>query len=112
MPVKVREILLVASPYDAYILEEDRSLASRIINEYSGLNLSHPPRVTRTSSAYEALSLIGKKKVDMVITMPHLDEMDAYSLGSEIKKIQPNLPVFLLTHSLRDVYQRYLHRWL
>jgi CheY-like chemotaxis protein len=104
MPVKIREILLVASPYDAYIIEEDKSLASRIINEYSGLNLSHPPRVTRISSAYEALSLIGKKKVDMVITMPHIDEMDAFSLGSEIKKIKPDLPVFLLTHTIREVY--------
>ena len=54
MSVKVKEILLVSSPYDAYILEEDGSLASRIINEYRGLNLSQPPRVTRTSSAHEA----------------------------------------------------------
>lgn len=110
MPVKVKEILLVASPYDAYIIEEDRSLASRIINEYSGLNLSHPPKVTRTSSAHEALSLISKKKVDMVITMPHLDEMDAFSLGSEIKKIQPDLPVFLLTHTIREVYSLHENR--
>ena len=35
---------LVSSLYDSFILEEDGSLASRIINEYSGLNLSLPPR--------------------------------------------------------------------
>ena len=34
MSNKVMDILLVASAYDAYILEEDGSLASRIINEY------------------------------------------------------------------------------
>ena len=55
MGIKIREILLVASRYDAYIMEEDGSLASRIINEYSGLNLSQPPRITRTASAYAAL---------------------------------------------------------
>jgi len=104
MAIKVREILVAASPYDAFIIEEDRSLASRIINEYSGLNLSQPPRVTRTSSAYEALSLLNKKKFDMVVTMPHLDEMDAFSLGLEIKKIKPNLPVILLAHSIRSIY--------
>jgi CheY-like chemotaxis protein len=103
MGIKIREILLVASPYDAFLLEEDGSLASRIINEYSGLNLSQPPRVTRTSSAYAALEHLNEKKFDMVITMPHLDDMDAFSLGREIKKIKPELPVILLAHTLRSI---------
>jgi hypothetical protein len=51
MSIKVFEILLVASPYDAYILEEDGSLASKIINEYRGLNLSRPPRITQAATA-------------------------------------------------------------
>jgi CheY-like chemotaxis protein len=103
MAVKIREILLVASPYDAFILEEDESLASRIINEYSGLNLSQPPRVTRTSSAYAALEHLNERKFDMVIAMPHLDDMDAFSLGREIKKIKPELPVILLAHTIRSI---------
>ena len=104
MANKIREILLVSSPYDAFIIEEDRSLASRIINEYSGLNLSLPPRVTRTSSAFKALELLDKKKFDMVLTMPHLEEMDVFSFGLEIKKINPSLPVILLAHSPRGIY--------
>lgn len=104
MSIKVREILLVSSPYDAFIMEEDGSLASRIINEYSGLNLSHPPRVTRTSSAYDALALLNMRKFDMVVTTPHLEEMDAFSLGLKVKKINPDIPVILLAHSPRGVY--------
>ena len=104
MANKIREILLVSSPYDAFILEEDGSLASRIINEYRGLNLSQPPRVTRTASAYAALELLNERVFDMVIAMPHLDEMDAFSLGLEIKKLRPNLPVILLAHSSRGIY--------
>ncbi|NOX26481.1 MAG: hypothetical protein GXP59_10310, partial [Deltaproteobacteria bacterium] len=50
MPHKVREILLISSPYDAFVLEEDGSLPHRIISEYHGLNLSAPPRLTRASS--------------------------------------------------------------
>ncbi len=103
MSIKIREILLVASPYDAFILEEDGSLASRIINEYSGLNLSMPPRVTRTSSAHEALILLKNKAFDLVVTMPNLDDMDAFSLGIEVKKTNPNLPVILLAHSTRTL---------
>ena len=104
MSKKVREILFVSSPYDAFILEEDGSPASRIINEYSGLNLSLPPRVTRVSSAKEALSHLNKKTFDMVLTMPHVDDMDAFSLGLEIKKFNPNLPVILLAHNPRGIY--------
>ena len=104
MLIKVREILFVSSPYDAFIMEEDGSPASRIINEYSGLNLSMPPRVTRSSSAKEALSLLKKKKFDMVITMPNLDDTDAFSLGLEIKKLNPVLPVILLDHSAKGIY--------
>jgi len=103
MSIKIREILLVSSSYDAFIMEEDGRLASRIINEYRGLNLSQPPRVSRTSSAYEALSMLDEKKFDLVITTPHLDEMDAFSLGAAIKKKKANLPVILLAHSLRGI---------
>jgi hypothetical protein len=103
MPHKVREILLVSSPYDAYILEEDGSLAARIINEYSGLNLSQPPRVTRTASAEKALDLVARQTFDLVLTMPYLEEMDACRLGRRIKGRCPDLPVILLAHSVGSV---------
>lgn len=104
MADKIREILLVSSPYDAYTMEEDGRLASRIINEYRGLNLSQPPRVTRTSSAYAALEHLNEKKFDMVIATPHLEELEPFTLGLEIKKIKPDLPVILLAQSLRGIY--------
>jgi CheY-like chemotaxis protein len=101
---KVREILLVSSPYDAFILEEDVSLASRIINEYRGLNLSLPPRVTRVSSPREAIKMLSLRPFDMAITMPHLEEADPFVFGAEMKKIRPDMPIILLAHSLRGVY--------
>lgn len=106
MAIKIQEILLISSPYDAFRIEEDGSLASRIINEYSGLNLSKPPRVTRLASATEALSLLAQKDFDMVIVTPHLDDMDVFSLALEIKKIRPLVPVYLLAHSSRGIYPR------
>lgn len=104
MAKKVREILLVSSPYDAFLLEEDQSLASRIINEYSGLNLSQPPRVTRAASATEARSHLEHTRFDMVITTPHLDDMDPFSLAQKIKTMHPGLPVILLAQSLKRIY--------
>lgn len=103
MSIKVLEILLVASPYDAYILEEDGSLASKIINEYHGLNLSRPPRITRVASAGEALNVIDEEDFDLVLAMPHLDDMDTIELGRVIKQKRPDLPVIMLAHSLEGL---------
>ncbi len=105
MAFKIREIMLVSSPYDAFIIEEDGSLASRIINEYSGLNLSMPPRVTRMSSPSDALERMEQKRCDLVITMPHLEEMDPCSFGVAVKERHPGLPVILLAHNARDLQQ-------
>ncbi|NNG00348.1 MAG: phosphoenolpyruvate synthase/pyruvate phosphate dikinase [Desulfobacteraceae bacterium] len=104
MSNKVQEILLVASPYDAYILEEDGSLSSKIINEYQGLNLSRPPRITHVSSARDALEALKRQWFDLVITMPHLDDMDTFNLGLEIKKKWKGLPVILLAHNVEGLH--------
>jgi CheY-like chemotaxis protein len=96
MAKKVADILLVSSPYEAFIMEEEGRLAERIIHEYRGLNLSRPPMLTWVSSAREALDALAGKKFDLVITMPRVDETDAFVLGREIKSKYPGLPVFLM----------------
>jgi hypothetical protein len=98
MACKVRNILLVSTPYDAWIMEEDCRLSERIINEYRGLNLSHPPRLTWVSSAEQAIAALDSKPFDMVVTMPRLSDMGAAALGHKIKKKAPGLPVILLSH--------------
>ena len=103
MAHKIREILLVLSPYDAFIMEEDTSLSTRIINEYRGLNLSQPPRLTSVAIAEEALELVRYKKFDLVITLPQIGEMDSNTLGLKIKEICPHLPVILLAHNLKSI---------
>jgi hypothetical protein len=98
MACKVRNILLVSTPYDAWIMEEDCRLSERIVNEYRGLNLSQPPRLTWVSSAEKALAALDNQPFDMVITMPRLSDMGAAALGHQIKKKAPGLPVILLSH--------------
>ncbi|MCP4692214.1 MAG: phosphoenolpyruvate synthase/pyruvate phosphate dikinase [Desulfobacterales bacterium] len=105
MKKKIWEILLVSSPYDAFIMEEDGSLASKFVNEYRGLNLSRPPRLTRASSGREALKMLAdKKEFQLVITMSNISDMDPFTLGAEIKKHHPDLPVALLSHSARGLF--------
>ena len=103
MSQKVREILLISTPYDAFIMEEDGSLTSKIINEYRGLNLSSPPRLTKASSAADGLRLLEQRNFDLVITMPDLEDMETPELVLKIKAARPELPVILLAHRESDI---------
>lgn len=107
MAKRVSEILLVSSPYDAFIMEEDGRLTERIIHEYRGLNLTRPPKLTWVSSAAEALRQLSYRSFDLMLTMPRLDDMNPDALGQKVKKIRPNLPVVLLTH---DTAIRFMNR--
>ena len=98
MSRKVRDILLVSTPYDAWIMEEDCRLSERIIHEYRGLNLSNPPRITWVPTAARAREALSGRKFDMVITMLGAADSGAYELGREIKRIDPELPVVQLSH--------------
>jgi len=103
MSQKIENILLISSPYDAYLMEEEGNLTSRIINEYRGLNLSRPPNITQISSAEKALNFLSCESADMVITMPNISDMDVKSLGQKIKQHDPNLPIILLAHSIQSI---------
>jgi CheY-like chemotaxis protein len=99
MPRKVSEILLVSSPYDAFIMEEEGRLAERIIHEYRGLNLSRPPKLTWVSNTDETFNALAKKKFDLVLTMPRLEGMETYLFCEQLKEQNPDLPIFLLLHT-------------
>ena len=103
MAYEVKEIMLISSLYNMYNMEEDGSLTSKIINEYNGMSLCHPPCISGVSSVKEALSILNRKEFDMVIIVPHLEEMDVLSLGKKIKKIKKDLPVIVISPSLREI---------
>ncbi len=98
MQVKVRDILLISSPYDAWVMEEDSRISERIVSEYRGLNLSRPPRLTWVSNIEEALDLLDVRFFDLVILMPHLTNMNCCSMGKRIKEKIPGIPVAMLAH--------------
>ena len=53
--------------------------------------------VVTAESGPEALRVLGREKVDLVISDLRMDEMDGLQLVSEIQKGQPGMPVIILT---------------
>ena len=103
MPFKVREILIVSSLYDAFIIEEEGLISELVIGQYQHLLLSSPPRVTRVYSGEKALIKLKDKHFDLVITMSKHIGMDPYDFGKKIKRLHPNLPVILLATDTADI---------
>ena len=103
MPHRVQEVLLVASMYDAFTLEEGGRLTELLLGEYRELNLSFPPHVTRVSSGEEALAHIEGRRFDLVITMSRLGDMATVELAHAIKDRRPDLPIFNLAFNPREL---------
>ena len=103
MPFKVREILLVANLYDAYIIEKEGRFFEQITGEYYQLNLSSAPRITGVSSAEEALEKLQFGHYDLVILMMGIDKTTPIQLSEIIKQIYPKLPILLLLNNNSDV---------
>lgn len=102
MPFRVRDILLVSSAYDSYILEEDGLLGESLDVEYLQLNLSAAPRITRVSTGEDALLVLNTRRFDLVITMTRLGEMDVREFGRTVKERHPHLPVVLLAYNTAE----------
>jgi len=103
MPFKVREILIVSSLYDAFVIEQEGLISELVVGQYQHHLLSSPPRVTRVYSGERALSKLKEYRYDLVITMSKNIGMDPFEFGKKIKKLHPRLPVILLATDTADI---------
>ncbi len=107
MGFRVRRILMICSNYDAFILEEDGQIETRIYKEYIDLNLSTPPKFLWVQTSAEAREMLQTTVgIDMIICMYNAGDNDVFTLASELKKDGRSLPFVLLTHFSKEVYRR------
>ncbi len=106
MQRRIFNVLLIASPYDAFMMEDDGRVEEQLFFEYVSLNLSSPPRVTKARSNAEALEKLEQNKFDMVITMPGVDISETFTGAQTIKSLYPDLPIVVLTPFSKEVSRR------
>jgi hypothetical protein len=103
MQRRVRNILLVSSPYDSFTFEEDGRLTELLFSGYLELNLQYAPNITRVSTAEEALDKLRSTSFDLVISMLRVGDMEIRDFGREVSRLRPDLPVVLLTYDTREL---------
>ena len=103
MKRRIGNILLVASLYDSFVLEEDGQLGDQILSDYVDLNLRYAPRLTRASTADRALAMLRYRRFDMVLTMTRLPDMDVFDFCREVKTRHLGTPVVLLAYETEEL---------
>ncbi|MCK5153420.1 MAG: phosphoenolpyruvate synthase, partial [Spirochaetales bacterium] len=107
MSRRIREILLVCSHYDKFMLDEDGRIDEQLFQEYMALSLHYPPRMTQAATAEEANKALGNKYFDLVILMLSVGEDNLVDLAEDIKRKYPLKPIILLTPlSTKETMQR------
>jgi hypothetical protein len=103
MRFKIKEVLFVATLYDAFILENEDNIFEHFMGEIYQYSLYSLPRITGVSSEQEALELLQHTKFDLVIIMLGNDKNKALSLGEAIKTKDKSLPVNLIINKQGDI---------
>ncbi|MBP9637156.1 MAG: phosphoenolpyruvate synthase [Bacteroidaceae bacterium] len=106
MTRRIYQVLLVANPYDAFMLEDDGRIDEKLFIEYTSLSLRYPPRFTRVCTDEEAWQQLQSRQYDLVICMPSTDDSDFFATGRAIKEAYPKTPVVILTPFSHGITRR------
>lgn len=105
MNKRIYNVLMIASRYDMFILEDDGRVDEQIFNEYTSLNLRYPPRFTQVGNARDAMSELKQNHYELIICMPNMDNSETFELAKQIKQQYSGIPVVLLTPFSKAVTQ-------
>ena len=103
---RIYNVLIVANPYDAFMLEDDGRIEEKIYNEYMELGLRYPPTFTQVSTIEEAEKILETTNIDLVLCMPGNADNDAFAVARAIKERFPHLHCIVLTPFSHGITRR------
>ena len=106
---RIYNVLIVANPYDAFMLEDDGRVEEKIYNEYMELGLRYPPTFTQVSTIQEAESVLATVDIDLVICMPGNADNDAFDVARGIKAKFSDIHCVVLTPFSYGITKRMAH---
>ena len=109
MTRRIFNVLLIANPYDAFMLEDDGRIDEKIFNEYMNLSLRYPPRFTQVSTESEAWAKLQDTIFDLIIVMPGTDNNDTFEIARSIKEKYNDIPLVVLTPFSHGITARMEH---
>ena len=109
MTRRIFNILIVANPYDAFMLEDDGRIDEKLFDEYMELGLRYPPSFTQVSTTKEAEEVLKTTDIDLIICMPGNADNDAFAVARDVKQSAPQIPCVVLTPFSHGITKRIEH---
>lgn len=106
MTRRIFNVLIIANPYDAFMLEDDGRVDEKIFEEYMELGMRYPPTFTQVSTIEEANEAMKNMVFDLVICMPGTADNDAFSVARAVKAEAPDVPCVVLTPFSHGITRR------
>ncbi len=106
MTKRIFNVLIVANPYDAFMLEDDGRIDEKVFDEYIELGMRYPPTFTQVSTTEEANEVLKKTDIDLVICMPGNADNDAFAVARDVKETAPHIPCVVLTPFSHGITKR------
>ena len=106
MTRRIFNVLLIANPYDAFMLEDDGRIDEKIFNEYTSLSLRYPPRFTQATTCDEAHAKLQAMSFDLIICLPGTGDNESFDVARTIKADYPHIPMVILTPFSHGITQR------
>lgn len=106
MTRRIFNVLIIANPYDAFMLEDDGRVDEKIFEEYMELGMRYPPTFTQVSTIEEANEAMKNMAFDLVICMPGTADNDAFSVARAVKAEAPDVPCVVLTPFSHGITRR------
>lgn len=106
MKRRICNVLILANPYDAFMLEDDGRVDEKIFTEYARLGLRFPPRFLQVSNLLEAEKSMMENSIDLIICMPGTDNNDVFDIARSIKACHPTIPIVVLTPFSHGITRR------
>mgnify|MGYP001327021174 FL=1 len=103
---RIYNVLIVANPYDAFMLEDDGRVEEKIYDEYMALGLRYPPTFTQVSTTEEAEKVLATTQIDLVICMPGNADNDAFTVARAVKTAFPKIHCVVLTPFSHGITRR------
>lgn len=106
MTRRIFNVLIVANPYDAFMLEDDGRVDEKLFDEYMELGMRYPPSFSQVSTTEEAEQVLKTTDVDLVICMPGNADNDAFAVARDVKRMAPQIPCVVLTPFSHGITKR------
>ena len=106
MTKRIFNILIVANPYDAFMLEDDGRIDEKLFDEYMELGMRYPPTFTQVSTTEDAAEALKTTDIDLVICMPGNADNDAFAVARDVKQMAPYIPIVVLTPFSHGITKR------